>query len=154
MIFRKSTLFDFFNGLWEYNGLTELAACKSFLSYDSAAGWQDYLFYFPVALITAIININIFFRNCCYLFVSLHTGKLCRKCTMIKSQYTPCCFIILWAHMISFPTFESYKLYIFYMFVFFAWRVGYTGSKCFHKAFFIRYISHREKQLRNRTGFP
>lgn len=60
MIFRKSTLFDFFNGLWEYNGLTELAACKSFLSYDSAAGWQDYLFYFPVALITAIININIF----------------------------------------------------------------------------------------------
>ena len=50
MIFRKSTLFDFFNGLWEYNGLTELAACKSFLSYDSAAGWQDYLFYFPVAL--------------------------------------------------------------------------------------------------------
>ena len=63
MIFRKSTLFDFFNGLWEYNGLTELAACKSFLSYDSAAGWQDYLFYFPVALITAIININIFFQE-------------------------------------------------------------------------------------------
>ncbi len=62
MIFRKSTLFDFFNGLWNTTAYGAGSLQKaSFPWFCSRMAGLSLLF--SVALITAIININIFFRN-------------------------------------------------------------------------------------------